>query len=187
MTIDWRFIGELEGFRLTGYVPDVDGSNSGVTVAAGVDLGQLTQDGLKTLSPALAAKLQPYLGLTGHTAQARLDVSPLTLTAADCLELDEMVEAGEATLLRAEYLKDAKADFTTLPDAAQTVIASVTFQYGTPWKRTPVFWGCAVRKDWHGMVRTLKNFGDHYATRRWKEADYLDRWLNPSGTSVPVA
>ncbi len=41
MAIDWDFISSLEGDqRLAGYVPAADVSESGVTIATGVDLGQ---------------------------------------------------------------------------------------------------------------------------------------------------
>ena len=50
MAIDWRFISDLEGGqRLAGYVPDPTGSNSGVTAATGVDLGQMSSDDISTL------------------------------------------------------------------------------------------------------------------------------------------
>ena len=40
--IDFNFISKLEGGRKTkGYVPDPEGSRSGVTIATGVDLGKL--------------------------------------------------------------------------------------------------------------------------------------------------
>jgi Bacterial toxin homologue of phage lysozyme, C-term len=41
MAVDWKFIGTLEGAGiLKGYVPVSQTSNSGVTIATGVDLGQ---------------------------------------------------------------------------------------------------------------------------------------------------
>ena len=38
--IDFTFIEKLEGYRLEGYVPDAENSQSGVTIASGFDLGQ---------------------------------------------------------------------------------------------------------------------------------------------------
>ena len=47
--IDWDFIKEREGKAiLKAYVPDPHGSQSGVTVASGVDLGQQTREGLES-------------------------------------------------------------------------------------------------------------------------------------------
>ena len=53
--IDWHFIGELEGQSvLTGYVPDPEISASGVTIATGVDLGQLTPAELRNMALPLS-------------------------------------------------------------------------------------------------------------------------------------
>ena len=38
--IDFDFIKDREGFETKGYVPDPEGSQSGVTIASGFDLGQ---------------------------------------------------------------------------------------------------------------------------------------------------
>jgi type VI secretion system secreted protein VgrG len=38
--IDFSFIGQLEGNKTEGYVPDPENSNSGVTIASGFDIGQ---------------------------------------------------------------------------------------------------------------------------------------------------
>jgi hypothetical protein len=178
MAIDWDFIGELEGFRLKGYVPNPETSNSGVTVASGVDLGQVTQAELATFPAALQPLLQPYIGLKGQEAVAALEATPLALSVDQCEELDALVEDTETAPMRAKYLHDAGVDFRTLPKVPQTVIASVTFQYGSTWVRCPKFWGFAVKRDWHGMSSDLKNFGDSYGPRRLREAQYLDRWLN---------
>lgn len=187
MGIDWNFIGKLEGHRvLTGYVPATDISKSGVTVATGVDLGQRNAADIAALSSALQAKLQPYLGLKGLAASQFLKRQPLTLTSPECDTLDAFVQEGTMAPMRTHFKQAAGTEFTALPDAVQTVLASVTFQYGSPWARTPKFWGMAVQKDFHGMVLCLKDFGDAYTTRRMKEAVYLDNWLNPGTKTIQV-
>lgn len=69
--IDYAFISDLEGGRqLVGYVPAVDVSRSGITIATGFDLGQRNESDLRRLgfAPSLVAQLRPYLGLTGLRA-----------------------------------------------------------------------------------------------------------------------
>jgi GH24 family phage-related lysozyme (muramidase) len=63
--------------------------------------------------------------------------------------------------------------FSQLPPEAQTVIASVSFQYGDLATRTPTFWGHVTNERWQKAVDELRNFGDRYPTRRGKEADLL--------------
>jgi Bacterial toxin homologue of phage lysozyme, C-term len=180
MAIDWTFIGTLEGQSiLKGYVPNASGSDSGVTIATGCDLGQLTPaklDGFD-IPAALKTRLRPYLGLRRQAAQDFLDDHPLEITAAEADALDAAVRAPIVDQLRSFYdgaVAPGAARFDDLPDAAQTVIASVAFQYGSGLKtRTPHFWATVVAQDWPKAIAELRNFGDHYPTRRNKEADYL--------------
>jgi len=167
-----------------GYVPDPIGSKSGVTVGTGVDLGQLTLAHLEQLPADLAAALKPYLGLKGKAAQQALKTKPLTLSGADVDALDVMAEGSEIAPLRAAYQRATGKPFESLPDAVQTVLASVTFQYGEPWVRCPQFWATAVHGSWLGMVSVLENFGDRYPTRRQQEATYLKNALGVIPKSV---
>ena len=61
--------------------------------------------------------------------------------------------------------------FHDLPWQAQTVIASVAYQYGDNLPRaTPRFWAKAVAQDWPALADALENFGDAFAPRRRQEA-----------------
>ena len=83
--IDYKFIGELEGGRLTkGYVPAPTVSRSGVTIATGFDLGQRNENDLKSLnlSVGLIDKLKPYAGHSDsirsrETRKTAIDLCPL--------------------------------------------------------------------------------------------------------------
>ncbi|MGD0144692.1 MAG: pesticin C-terminus-like muramidase [Rhizomicrobium sp.] len=172
--IDWDFISTLEGHRLSGYVPDECGSDSGVTIADGVDLGRLGSATFDTLPIDLQALLRPYVGLRKADAAAALTARALIVTEAQADTLDAAVRAPIVLSLSARYFADAKTPFEELPARAQTVIASVTFQYGTPWQRCPKFWDCVAKLDWPGTVYELRNFGDAYPMRRNAEADYLE-------------
>lgn len=66
--------------------------------------------------------------------------------------------------------------FSRLPSEAQTVIASVSFQYGVNLDlRAPRFWRAVASQDWAAAVAELRRFGDAYPTRRRREADLLTR------------
>ena len=175
--IDWGFISSKEGgSKLKGYVPDPDGSKSGVTIATGFDLGARTMNDLKGLSPELQAKLAPYLGLKKQDAVAALAQKPLNITAAEAKEIDKMSKGASTAKLKSEWNANAKKMggkmFEDLTSAQKTVVASVGFQYGSL-SKTPTFQKLAQGGNWSGAADELDNFGDNYSTRRESEAAYL--------------
>jgi hypothetical protein len=177
MAIDWKFIGTLEGAGiLTGYVPVSKTSNSGVTIATGVDLGQASEQQIDNwaIDDSLKAKLKPYCGLKKQDAVDFLHAHPLTVTQAECEQIDAVVEADYAMHVADIYDAKSSAPFASIPDRAQTVIVSVAFQYGTNLgTRCPKFWKACTTQNWAGVVSELENFGDAYTQRRMKEANYL--------------
>lgn len=180
--IDWTFIEGREGYATRGYVPDVAGSESGVTIAHGVDLGQIGRTTLAMLPADVRALVDPYVGLKRETAEARLAASPLTLTDAQCASLDSAVRTVFERNLALHFDNDRAsscAAWESIPDACQTVIASVAYQYGSVWAPTvtPKFWRLATSGDWLGMRDELKDFGDRYPSRREAEAAYLTEHL----------
>lgn len=177
MTIDWHFIAALEGAGvLTGYVPVAETSNSGVTIASGVDLGQTgpRQIDFWPIDDALKMRLRLYCGLKRQDAVDFLRAHPLTISRSECDEIDAAVQAEQASRIADAYEAASGVKFARLPDRAQTVIVSLAFQYGSDLAhRCPRFWRTAIAQDWPAMVRELENFGDAYAPRRLKEANYL--------------
>jgi hypothetical protein len=175
MAIDWGFIAKLEGASNYGYVPDVNHSQSGVTIASGVDLSAENEASLAGLPSDLQERLRPYLGLTGAAALECLRQNPLALTDNEVATLNAYIDGAEARAVEGAYnrAQNRGRAFADIPAAAQTVIASVAFQYGDIARRCPVFWGKAVASDWPGCIAELRNFGDRYQTRHNKEADYL--------------
>ncbi len=180
MTIDWAFIAELEGSSLTGDVPNPGASQSGVTIASGIDLGQRSAAdiGAMTIPQELKAKLTPYAGLRQQAAVDFLDAHPLTITADEAAALESDVRGQIVQQLATTY--DAAVNgqqglsaFDDLANAPQTVIASLAFQYGNLPARTPRFWHAAVSQVWADVITELRNFGDQYPTRRDREATYL--------------
>jgi len=174
--IDYKFLSDLEGgSKLTGYVPAVGVSKSGVTIATGFDLGQRDESDLKSLKlgAALITKLKPYLGIKGASAQTLLKKTPLSINLAQAQIIDKAVKSSHISQLKLKYNSSAgnKVKFVDIPAQAQTVIVSVSFQYGVGLSfRTPKFWKAVTSQDWPEAIKLLKSFGDAYPTRRKKEA-----------------
>lgn len=165
--IDWKFIEEMEGFSVTGYVPDSVNSKSGVTIASGFDLGQRD---LRDIPEQFQAQFKPYLGLKGVEAVEYLNKHPLRITADEARTLNEFAHKEVLDRLIAAY---GPKLWATLNDKQQTVIASVAFQYGDLEKRTPNFWRQIKIQCWLSAYTNLCDFGDRYKTRRQREATLL--------------
>lgn len=183
--IDWGFISKKEGgSKLEGYVPNPEGSKSGVTVATGFDLGARGPQDIKGLTPELQAKLMPFLGLKGPDAAAALAAQGLKITAAEAKEIDKMSKSGALSKLKREWNANAQKTggkmFSDLSSAQKTVAASVAFQYGSL-SKTPTFQKLAQSGNWTGATKELENFGDAYSTRRLSEAALL---RNESGMQL---
>lgn len=173
--INFSFISELEGgATCIGYVPDAENSKSGVTIATGFDIGQRSSEDLYKLLPNdIAAKLTLFCHLKGLTAQEALAKEPLKITAHEALIIDKCSKKHFVNLLKNSYNQHSPVPFEQLPEQAQTVIASVAFQYGNLAKRCPTFWRFVIEQNWLAMVNELQNFGDRYSSRRHQEADYF--------------
>lgn len=179
MLVNWSFICQLAGGRrLIGYVPGANADRRGVTVATGVDLGHYTPRDIETMSipDSLKTKLKPYAGLTGDAAAAALDGQPLGLTSAEAEALDDAVKKPIVRQTIARY-NAAVGDqghlppFETLPEAAQTVIASVALHYGAALpERFPHFWHCVCNQDWPAAAAALEDCAD---ARHKREAGLL--------------
>ena len=179
--IDYKFISDLEGgSKTTGYVPAASVSKSGVTIATGFDLGQRNETDLKSLKidPLLINKLKPFLGVKGANAQALLKKSSLVITQTQAQAIDKTLKFAHITHLKLQYntAPGNKKKFIDLPSQAQTVIASVSFQYGIGLSaRAPKFWKAVTSQNWPEAIKILKFFGDAYPTRRRKEAVLLEK------------
>ncbi len=186
--IDWKSIEKWEGVTNTMYVPtDSDGDvlgHSGPTIGTGVDLGGWNSQQLKDIGvmDALIEKLKPYLGRKGDDAAKYVKEHPLTLSDSDRIALDRAVQGLFVSKLTDKYnnaIDDDKKTFTQLPQAMQTVLYSVTHQYGLGIdKKCPKFWKLAIEQKWKDLVDELRNFGDNYGTRRNEEADLIQSELD---------
>lgn len=173
LMIDHQFIQQLEGSKTIGYVPDPETSQSGVTIATGFDLGARSATDLKTLGlpEDLINKFSPYLGLKKSVAVEKLNSLPLSITTEELEVVNELVKKSETDKLVKMYNSSSSTiKFECLPKEAQTVIASVAYQYGYLPRRTTAFWKQSITQDWLSMYNNLMDFKDGYPTRRKKEA-----------------
>lgn len=177
--IDFTFIEQLEGNTCQGYVPDLQHSHSGVTIGCGFDLGQRSELEIKqAFSLELARKLLPYTELIRHGALHALKQLPLTITQDQVIEINEYCKKSALIKLQKQWQQSSSIfAFDELANECQTVIASVAFQYGNLARRTPIFWRQVTAAKWFDALSNLRDFGDHYTSRRNKEADLLASWL----------
>ena len=183
---DFSFIQNLEGTENQGYVPkDQDGKvlgKSGVTIASGFDLGQRKNADLKGLPGDLIKKLQPYLGLKGQDA-LKLNAKDLNLSDDEVAIVNKFAKNDSLEKLSSSFMKETGESYYSIPKEAQTVVASVAFQYGDLKTRTPKFWKAVTNGKWNDAIKELENFGDKYDKRRNKEADLL-RKVRPMEAKV---
>ena len=121
--IDWDFISELEGAAVTtGYVPDVENSQSGVTVGTGFDLGSKNEDFMTSIgvSQNITDKLKPFFSLKG--AEAAEVASNLVLSDSEVKELDQASKNYYANKIIQKYETDSGKSFDDLSSEQQTVI-----------------------------------------------------------------
>jgi len=174
--IDWDFILSKEGFKTSGYVPDAENSNSGVTIASGFDLGQKNESDLQGLPDDIVSILKPYLGIKG--ADASSIASNLKVSEDQAKTINEFAKSKELVGLKDKWQQATGKSFDDLPMNEATVIASVAFQYGDLSSRTPNFWNQVTSGDWDSAVVNLNDFGDRYSTRRRSEAQYYESKKN---------
>lgn len=174
--IDWDFIRELEGFETEGYVPDPEGSQSGVTVGSGFDLGSRTEESLRDLGApsSLIEKISPYLGVRKKEAEDLLKKNPLVLNED---EAELLTQLGKKETMKRIRTKFGEKDFNKLTPEQKTVLMSVGFQYGNQ-LFDHNFWDQTKEGRWEDAYKNLLNYGDAYKTRREKEASYLVSKLN---------
>ncbi len=98
---------------------------------------------------------------------------------AQALEIDSVVKSSHVASIASKYNAAIEKDavkFKDLPAEAQTVIASVSFQYGINLQRkTPLFWKAVTSQDWKETGNILDSFGDGYKSRRKLESDLIKK------------
>lgn len=177
--IDQNFIHMMEGSRLYGYVPLVNRTYSGVTIAHGVDLGQYSLREFNNLPIewSLKRKLQPYVGLKKYAAQSFLSKHPLQITPVELQAINKASADGILLPLIKRYEKDSGKSFLKLPPAAQTVMFSYAYQYGSGfmyrYQGRPL-WEAFTSQNWSKASHLLRE-APLYKSRRISEARLLEQ------------
>ena len=174
------FFKKFSHINVDGYVPAATKSKSGVTIATGFDLGARNEADLLRLglSPLLIKKLKPYLGIKSIAADQLVKTSALKITKIEADSIDKAAKGSITKQLIQKYDLSVAAGlkkFEFLAPEAQTVIASVFYQYGNLATETPKFWVEVTAQDWKAAIALLNNFQDRYPTRRKKEAALLKK------------
>ena len=195
-----KFLNCHEGFTLCGYVPINSTSgevlgHSGVTIGAGVDLGNKSSASFPSVSNTLVDKLEPYFGLKRNLAACAGIERRLTLTEAEANTLTEAITNDTVKDVSTRYDSDKDNNtltFASLPRGIRTAIVSVWYQFGYP-EAYPRFWSFVTKNDWDNAIKELRNFytnpkeqagGD--LKRRNSEADIIEATLVKCNRSVDV-
>lgn len=152
---------------------------SGVTIGAGLDLGQQRDSDLKRMGilPHLLPVLRPYLGKRKESAISQLMARPLMLSVAECEELNAAVHGDYIRRVAGLYdVATHHLPFADLPWQAQAVITSLYYQLGSP-SKYPVTWSHLCHGDWGAAAHELRTGFRDYAYRRQDEAATLEQLL----------
>ena len=177
--INHQFLAKMEGTVLKGYVPLPKTTKSGVTIGRGFDLGQMLPREFNSLpiTPALKAKLRPYVGLKKFQAVAFLKSHPLTINVFELEELNQISSNKILIPLVKAYDKASKIPFDQLPSQAQTALFSFAYQYGVGFMhkggQQKKLWEAFVHQNWNQVVNTLHSF-KQYSPRRRQEAQLVN-------------
>jgi len=186
-SIAWPFIYAQEGgLRTHAYVPPDTAQNSGVTLAAGIDLGQVKPgDAMLSALPAdLLARISPYIGKRGRSAVLLLQAKPLVLSNAEADFLMAEKKAQFVASVSEHFDAGARQTYSAVPEGPATALMSVAWQYGDPWRdpKCGDLWKIAQACDWKQLAAYLIDtpssgrpyFPDRrFASRRAREGQFI--------------
>lgn len=154
---------------------------SGVTIGAGLDLGQQSEADLRRMGieKELITLFLPYLGKKRFSAMQALASAPLSITEAQCDAVNRAVHGDY--IRRAADLYDRSTEsrsFSEQPREAQAVIVSLFYQLGRPQPSKghtgyPVLYGHLCRGYWQAAVHELQTGFRNYVYRRRQESELL--------------
>jgi len=176
-----EFLLNEEGSTRYGYIPMQDGEvigKSGLTIAAGVDVGQMNRTEFHAIRMSVAARYQllPFVGLRGAEEVRLLDsVSRVVITLADVETISNYVFNRCI-----EQVKERWEGFSELPEQAQIVLISLAYNLGIG--GSPSTSGKVARREYAEAIAELRD-QDAWANReldgrRSREADLLEEILS---------
>lgn len=153
---------------------------SGVTIGAGLDLGQQDDASLERMGLAgeLRTLFRPYIGKKRVAAMRALAAAPLSISEEQCAALNRAVHADYIRRAAALYDRHAEQPFAAIPPQAQAVLTSLFYQLGSPFPSGghpgyPTVFAHLCRADWQAAVHELRTGFRRYASRRRREGDIL--------------
>lgn len=174
----WSLTAREEGVRNKSYTLDSGKyPESGVTVATGLDIGQWTEKGLKTLGmpEPLLERMRPYIGKKGKAAEElHGQQGGFELTDQEVRLVDTLLKADALRAINTDLLEKTGKLMDDFPLEAQQVMVSMyhnfgakVFKYGT-WKEL-------VDGNYGEAARRLRNTAEWKSLheRRAREADVL--------------
>jgi Bacterial toxin homologue of phage lysozyme, C-term len=137
-SVDFTQLAAREGgTQVQGYVPD---EQSGVNIAAGLDLGNVTSENLSEMGfgDSMISLLKPYLAVSpetpilGSAASKILAASPLLISSEMAQEMNTLFFAWNANLVGSQFNSEAAKQgrsggktFSTLPAVFQTAMTDL--------------------------------------------------------------
>ncbi|MGN6481161.1 pesticin C-terminus-like muramidase [Luteibacter sp.] len=161
-----------DGVHGTGYL--IPGApNAGVTIGAGVDLGQQSVAGLQAMGigQAIIDIVSPYLGLKGSAAAAKVaSAGEPVLGNASAISLSLGLLNSTEHIVATQYnAATTGIQFEQLPADAQTVIVDVAYPNGPYLSASaPGFWSSVTTGNWSAAVSELQNwYGPNNTNNRY--------------------
>ena len=180
------------GSLLKGYAPKPapgGTDHSGVTLAAGYDLGQHTVADLRRLNlpEDLITRLSPYVGLKGQAARDALAKQPLSVSRAEADQIDHGAFNSYFNAAGNAFDDEAgEGAFAKLPWQAQTVIGDLWYNQGDLRVKAPQFWKQVTTGDWQGAYQNMQDYthkdsrlADRARTNSLLVKDAMDRGTLP--------
>ncbi|TAA08691.1 hypothetical protein EA658_18630 [Pseudoxanthomonas winnipegensis] len=170
------------GVRTTGYTLSASQfPNSGVTIGAGVDLGQQSAAGLLALDvpQSIINILNPFFSLRGNDAATAISThgAPVLSTADATLLSNALLASTTSTVSSNFDSATSGIQFGQLPEQAQTVIIDVAYPNGPNLASSaPSFWTDVTSGNWYNAESELEHWFSNGTTnaRYQSDADKLD-------------
>lgn len=174
--IDTFLEGQEGGLRTDGYWGGND--KSGVTIGAGVDLGQWSLSDLQKtgVSSQILQQVYPYIGAKGKRVESGLARAPLKLSEEDARELTQKVKQAIKDEVGEKFRQASGVPIDELPIQAQAVIYSLGYNYGAKLDtKQPKLFAALTEGNWGLAAKLLTKIKSNpeLRQRRAKEASIL--------------
>jgi hypothetical protein len=153
-------------------------ANSGVTIAAGFDIGAHSTTDIKNLfktNLVLQNLYLPYADKHKSDAIEYLDKNPLTITETQGNETNQLIHESQKTSVINKYNTfNPLITFDALPTGVQTSVMSICFQYGANSGHFGKMWKALKHYNWEELADFFEAMAViDYEKRRKSEKKFL--------------